>query len=70
LIYRLNELTSKYEVYVQSMNKEKGDKEVENAGHVRLLASKLLGILLEKKLRKNYKETFSEMYMDCHLKSK
>lgn len=66
MIHRLNELTSKYEIYVQSMNKEKIETTNENSGHVKLLASKLLGILMQKWLNKNYKESFSDLYLNCY----
>lgn len=43
---KMNELTSKYELYVQSMSKERIETTTENANHVRLLATKLLTLLL------------------------
>ncbi len=46
LIHKMNELTSKYEIYVQSMTKERVETTAENASHLRLLATKLMNQLL------------------------
>ena len=48
LIHKMNELTSRYELYVSSMTKEKTETTIENANHLKLLSSKLLNLLLEK----------------------
>lgn len=70
LIHKMNELTSKYEIYVQSMSKERAETTSENANHVKLLSSKLLTILLDKWLAKNYKECFSAITLHSFKSSK
>lgn len=52
------------------MNKEWEETHVENAGHVKLLAAKLLGILALKKLKWNFKECFSDLYLNCYHQEK
>ena len=42
LVFRMNELTSKYEVYVATMGKEREEMTRANRNHIKLLTSKLL----------------------------
>ena len=42
LVFRMNELTSKYEVYVATMSKEREEMTRANRNHIKLLTSKLL----------------------------
>lgn len=42
LIRRMNELSDKYEDYVNTMNKERGEIMRANKNHVKLLTTKLL----------------------------
>jgi len=44
------------------MSKERTETTIENANHVKLLAAKLLTILLHKRLVKTFREGYSSIY--------
>ena len=61
LVLQMNDLTSKYEIFVTSMTRERDDQTVENANHVRLLSSKLMWLILDRVHRRHMKEAFSSL---------
>ena len=62
LIRRMNELSDKYENYVNEMNRERVEITRANKKHIRILVSKLLVQIMDENLRKKRKTAFSEIY--------
>ena len=58
LIKRMNELSDKYENYVQSMNRERVDIQQSNKQHVKVLVAKLLHQIMDENLRRKKKIAF------------
>jgi len=61
LIQRMNELSDKYEDYVQTMNRERQEIIRSNKNHVKLLTGKLLGQVLAEAIYKRRKEGFQSI---------
>lgn len=58
LIKKMNELSDKYENYVQSMNRERVDIQQSNKQHVKVLVAKLLHQIMDENLRRKKKIAF------------
>ena len=58
LIKKMNELSDKYENYVQSMNRERVDIQQSNKQHVKVLVAKLLHQIMDENLRRKKKLAF------------
>ena len=61
LIKRMNELSDKYENYVQSMNLERVDIQQSNKQHVKVLVAKLLHQIMDENMRRKKKLAFQEI---------
>lgn len=58
----MNELSDRYENYVNTMNRERAEITAANKKHVKLLVSKLLYQILDENIRKKRKNAFQEIH--------
>ena len=61
MIYRMNDLTSKYEMYVNSMTKEREEISKANHRHMKLLSAKIIFLQLARVIRHRSKDAFVEV---------
>ena len=69
----MNELSDRYEDYVQTMNRERSEIMKQNRSHIKLLTSKLLFQILNESMHQRKKNAFSSIletsnYMASHTK--
>jgi hypothetical protein len=70
LIFRMNDLTNKYEQYVGSMTKEREEMANTSKKHIKLLTSKILGSHFHKILHKHATQSFAQLRRYTNLDSR